>query len=394
MSDPVSVPEVRGSAESVKDGGDEKITPVEAYKAKKALLEQDVVGRRGLWHFPELTREQRVNLVDRLHKGAEWNFSFGVLTALSTAIASLGLIQGSAATVIGAMVVAPLMLPLIAAGLSIIQGNVHLFRVSSNSMLLGVLFALGSSLLIGFVIPRSDISMELLSRGNPNILDLGVAFFAGFAAAYAFALPELLGALAGVAIAVALVPPLATCGIAFADGLWALSYGSGLLFLTNMIAIVVGAAWAFRCLGVIRASESETPLWIRRSIISLILGVVLLSGLLGYKMMLQLTEGQNRPASYPLTKRVIDSIEDYLDDHRNVNYVTGGRQIDSNGHLVVKLYLSSNRAIESDFRLKLVDRISDLFGGDVEVHVHIFQEVAGSQAVTYSADSQGVISQR
>lgn len=366
---------------------EERLT-AEAYKARKKAA--TTTEKKSLWKFPDLGRDRRKDLVERLHEGANWNFSFGLLTALSTTIASLGLIQGSSATVIGAMVVAPLMLPLIAAGLSLVQGNVILFRTSAKTMLRGVLLALLASFVIGLVIPQSDLSSELIARAAPNILDLGVAFLAGFAAAYAVALPELLGALAGVAIAVALVPPLATTGIAIADGIWPLAYGAGLLFVTNLVAIILGAASVFQFLGISKTSESQTPKWVRKTVSSLVLGGLLLTGLLGYKFIQQLTHGQNRPLSYPLTREVVFGIEDYLENHRNVRFVVGGRRITPDGHVRLMIFLSSNRAISEDFQPQFVKHLQELFGGEPDVDLHIFQEVAGSEATSYSADSKGI----
>jgi uncharacterized hydrophobic protein (TIGR00271 family) len=131
------------------------------------------------------------------------------MMCLSTAIAALGLLINSPAVIIGAMVVAPLMTPLIAAGCALVRGDLSLFTKSIQAMLFGSLVALGVSLLVGALIPNDTLTVEMVSRGRPDILDLFVGLFAGAAAAYATARPKVMAALVGVAVAAALVPPIA-----------------------------------------------------------------------------------------------------------------------------------------------------------------------------------------
>jgi uncharacterized hydrophobic protein (TIGR00271 family) len=219
--------------------------------------------------LPTLEATDRIELFDRLQVGARWNIDFMMMMCLSTAIASLGLIQNSTAVVIGAMVVAPLMTPLIGAGLALVQGNTIFFRDSIKAMGFGIGAALLISLFLGFLVPMEELTPELIARGAPTIIDLGVAFLSGAAAAYAVARPSLLGALAGVAIAAALVPPLATVGISLAEGVWEISEGAAILFATNLVAIILGAAFIYRrllqvrkgfaALGTPGGSFSESP---------------------------------------------------------------------------------------------------------------------------------------
>ena len=343
------------------------------------------------WSFETLDRDQRVELVQRLETGAYWSFSFGFMTALSTAIASLGLIQDSTAIVIGAMVVAPLMTPLVAAGLGLVQGNLQIFRESLKTVSIGVGLALFVSIFFGLVVPQSDVSSELLARAFPNVLDLAVAFFAGAAAAYAVARPELLGALSGVAIAVALVPPLAACGIGTADAFWALAQGAGLLFLSNMVAIILGAATVFRLFSLHQVKpERATGSWIRSAYISLILMALLLSAPLGHRFMLQFSEGNSRPVAYPLTGKVAGSIRSFLRPHRNIHFVFGARQLEGR-EMIVKIFLSSNRAVESNFRDLFFTHLGQFYAEGTAIDLHIFQEVEGSQANYFKVGPQGAI---
>lgn len=228
--------------------------------------------------IPQLEREDRISLVERVQNASQWNVDFIALICLSTAIATLGLMQNSTAVVIGAMLVAPLMTPLIGCGLAVVQGNGFLMKNASKSVLLGFLVALVLAMLMGTVIPHAGLTTEMLSRGKPNALDLAVALISGIAAAYATARPNLLGALPGVAIAAALVPPIATSGVALAHGDFVTSAGAAMLFFTNIIAIVLGAAAALFAVGMqaqhLHAREKR---WTRHAIMGLTVGAVILS---------------------------------------------------------------------------------------------------------------------
>lgn len=195
--------------------------------------------------IPQLTREERIELFEKLQTNSRWSFDFLALMALATGIASLGLIQDSAAVVIGAMLVAPLMTPLLGSGLALVQGNLSLMRTCLRAIVLGFLAALAIGTLMGFLAPLSTLTSEPASRGGPNLLDFGVAALSGIAASYCIARPGLSSAPAGVAIAAALVPPIATVGISLALQEWSNASGAALLFATNVVAIILASALNF-----------------------------------------------------------------------------------------------------------------------------------------------------
>ncbi len=236
--------------------------------------------------IPQLEREHRVALFDRLQTQSQWNFDFMTLMLLSTAIASFGLLQNSVAVVIGAMLVAPLMTPLLGSGLALVQGNLPLMRACVKALFLGFFAALVIGILMGFISPTDQLTAELAGRGMPNLFDFGVAAASGIAASHCIARPGLSSALAGVAIAAALVPPIATVGISLSLGEWANSRGAALLFGTNVVAIILASSFTFFAMG-IRAQTGTGNLWSRRTVVLLLivwailmvpLGTVLLSG--------------------------------------------------------------------------------------------------------------------
>lgn len=227
---------------------------------------------------PQLNREDRVKLFEDLELRSKWGFDFMVLMSLSTAIAGLGLIQNSAAVVIGAMLVAPLMIPLLGGGLSLVQENTPLLKNSTKSILYGFLSALCISILLGFIAGKEELSAELLARGGPTLLDLLIAFLSGIAGAHCTARPTLSAALPGVAIAAALVPPIATTGISLATGFLDNAQGAAMLFTTNVVAIILGAAFTFYSSGVRGAVEKKSSKrWADRAVIGLLFATVALA---------------------------------------------------------------------------------------------------------------------
>ena len=324
--------------------------------------------------LPSLEATDRIDLFDRLQVGARWNIDFMMMMSLSTAIASLGLIQNSTAVVIGAMVVAPLMTPLIGAGLALVQGNTIFFRDSIKAMGFGIGAALLISLVLGLIVPMEELTPELIARGGPTIIDLGVAFLSGAAAAYAVARPSLLGALAGVAIAAALVPPLATVGISFAEGVWEVSEGAAILFATNLVAIILGAAFIYRRLGIQGSRLGRgLPLWGRRTVLFLCLLAVILTAPLGYRLAQQLREGQTRPYTLPVSQAMRQALKERVHQEYGVTFISASRfgfvhDID------VAIILSATKPVSVGLISDLKKLVNQEIEEDVTVAVYALQE--------------------
>ena len=246
---------------------------------------------------PQLDREGRIKIVDRVESSSKWDFDFIALTCLSTLIAALGLAGNQAPVIIGAMLVAPLMTPLVGAGLSLVQGNAALIRDSVKSVLFGFLLAFLVGCIVGFVVPMEKVPTEVLNRTHPTLLDLGVALVSGIAAAYAMSRPNLLSALPGVAIAAALVPPIATSGLSVALALsnpgdsyhhWVHALGAVVLFATNIVAIVLGTAFALWAVGIQPPSTGkQNGAWTRWLTVILMLVLVGLGFLVSHNRELE-----------------------------------------------------------------------------------------------------------
>jgi uncharacterized hydrophobic protein (TIGR00271 family) len=212
--------------------------------------------------IPRMNLQERTAAYVRIRRGARPDRDFFALMGLATLIAALGLLVNSAAVVIGAMLVAPLMSPVVGIGLAIVLGDTRFLRLSGGAVARGVLESLFLALLVGLLSINRPLTGEILARTEPTLFDLGIAVFSGMAAAYALCRSEAAAALPGVAIAAALVPPLASAGISLATGHFTEGLGALLLFSTNIIAISTAAALVFLVLG-FRPAPAEK---LRRSI--------------------------------------------------------------------------------------------------------------------------------
>ncbi len=191
-----------------------------------------------------------------VEKGSIPAFSFFFMLVISAVIATFGLLANSAAVIIGAMIVAPMMNPIIAMSFSLVARKITLMIRSIFTVLAGTILTIGVAFAITEAIGWKLVGSEIIGRMTPSLLDLGVAIAAGAAAAFAYTRPGVSSALAGIAIAVALVPPLCTVGLALSLGQEATAEiglpiqsisarGPLLLYLTNIIGIVFASSFVF-----------------------------------------------------------------------------------------------------------------------------------------------------
>lgn len=192
-----------------------------------------------------------------LREDARINPAYLVLMVLSTMLATVGLYLDSAAVVIGAMLLAPLMAPIDSLAMGLLRQDGGLSKRSAKKIIIGIMIALLAAALITLLFPHKPITEEMRGRLNPTLLDLAVAIIAGIAGAYTKSFKEIFQGLAGVAIAVALVPPLAVAGIGIGRWDFYFFYQAFLLFTTNLIGIILAATFTFRVLGYSAAVRSK-----------------------------------------------------------------------------------------------------------------------------------------
>lgn len=206
-----------------------------------------------------------------------------VMNVLATIVACYGLISDSTAVVIGAMIIAMLLGPIIGVALGLVSGNNQLLFKAIITELVGILIVLIVAALIGRLHLNVPLGNEIFSRTKANILDLIIALAGGAAGAYATISPKLSVGLVGVAISTALVPPLATSSILLMRDESQLALGAFLLFFANLVAIQVSSSLVLWLHGYNNITNTERGLkkllWRNSVSFGLLLSLIFLLGL-------------------------------------------------------------------------------------------------------------------
>lgn len=203
---------------------------------------------RRLWRSEIVARVDQVAVLEKVAGDTDSSGRYLFLCLMSAGIAVLGLLQSSPAVVIGAMLLSPLMSPIIGAGLAMAVGDAAWLRQCGRTVLIGLLVALLFSAFIVALSPIQTVTDEIAARTRPNLFDLLVALFSGLAGAYAI-IRGREGTIVGVAIATALMPPVAVIGFGLATLNGTVFGGALMLLITNLMTIALSAAVMARFYG-------------------------------------------------------------------------------------------------------------------------------------------------
>ncbi|MDJ0658480.1 MAG: TIGR00341 family protein [Crocosphaera sp.] len=302
--------------------------------------------------------------------------NFSILLILATTISTCGLISNSAATIIGAMIIAPLMIPIIGIAYALVTFNIRLINYSLIRLTFGIFLTIGIAFLTTEIIGYKLSGAEILARTEPTLLDLGVAIAAGTAGGFAKVRRSVSDAIPGVAISVALVPPLCVVGIGFAVSDFSLSIGSFMLFLTNLVGIILTAAIVFLFESYGSWKKATASLFV------LIASLIMITLPLNFSFREMIIENQIR---HQLAKRhrqhndkeetIITKVDVQLQEEKIV--------------VVADVIITPDRLDEIDPKenLKLTQKtLSEMMGQPVELRVRVFP----IEILNFEADSSDI----
>ncbi len=273
----------------------------------------------------KISRERFEVVFKDIADGSEPAPRFYILVVVSTLISCFGLIANSTAVVIGAMLVAPLMTPIFGISLALVRGESDLLGRAAQAEIVGVTAAIFMAIILGLLIGEFEATPEMLSRTQPNLFDLFVALLAGFAGAYALIDEKISPALPGVAVATAIVPPLANSGLCFSLGEVNGGIGSFLLFFANFLSILIVSSTTFILCGMAEyyGTQSKRRTYIRRFGIPII-AFVLIAAFLGHSLFI-ISRERRRTRAIKMTlienlshipATTLDKVYQYLDDDK------------------------------------------------------------------------------
>lgn len=311
---------------------------------------QEFVKKPLPWVFHASTDEFK-ELFVVLRENAKASSPYLTLMVLSTMLATFGLFANSSPVIIGAMILAPLMSPIISLSMGVLRQERKLTLKSVRTIGYGLLLGYIAALVLTWLSPLQNMNDEIAARIRPNLLDLGVAIVSGIAGAYAHAREEVAKTLAGVAIAVALVPPLAVSGIGLGWGDWQVFTGALLLLMTNLAGIVLAASFTFLLLGF-------SPLHLAKKGLMLSLLVVLVVSLpLGYGSFTMIRD-----------HKIMRSLNSYKVDDitiKRVSVIRGGKP------MTLGVTLVSGNPIDTEDLEKVKAAISSKIGAEVQLEALI-----------------------
>ncbi len=299
--------------ETVRGGDDKEVIKISSLPVTKGEMDY---ATSHIPLFAHADTERYHELFTALREEARTSATFVVLMVLSTLLATVGLFLNSSSVVIGAMLLAPLMQPIVAYAMGLLRFDTDLFLNGLRSVIIGVMLVLATSMSLAYLLPFHDVTPEIAGRLHPTLLDLIVAIVSGVAAAYAKNNPKIIGSLAGVSIAVALVPPISTSGIGLGWGNLQIFQSAFLLFLTNFAGIVFAAALTFMVLGFSPVHRAKNGL-----ILSLLV-VVLISVPLTYTFSLMVKDANIKERLQTETFHIANltvRIENLLIRHRSID---------------------------------------------------------------------------
>lgn len=195
------------------------------------------------------SRVSREELYTAVTENLGTNPVYLAFTLLSALVAAIGLIRNDLAVIIGAMVIAPLLQPIVALALATTLGDLDLGRRALSKGLIGVIAAVGLAVLIGLLVPLDPTVPAIRARIAVDLSHVLLALAAGAAGTLAYT-TGLSGAVIGVMVAVALMPPLVTAGLLLGTGAWDAALSSGLLTLVNIVCVNLAGVVTFLLQGV------------------------------------------------------------------------------------------------------------------------------------------------
>ncbi|WP_226576573.1 TIGR00341 family protein [Halobacillus litoralis] len=292
LVDTKNVEEILNDLEEVSnvvEGFETMLIPVQTYLSKdtinEAAKEEEEKEKEDSDKKAQLLRASRHELMNAAEKNGHITVNYSLLILLSAIVATVGIIKNSEAVVIGAMVIAPMIGPVIAIAFSAILGDYKLLGKSVLSSLYGVLIVLVISIAFGFLTDAGMENSQYLDRTKVTLIDIPLGVASGAAGALAF-LNRLSGNLVGVMVAVALLPPSVAMGMSIGDGSFDAAYGAFLLVTVNIMSILLAAVTIFSISGirpvrwkeVQRANVSRPLSIVFVVVIILILAFVILEG--------------------------------------------------------------------------------------------------------------------
>ncbi|EGW41650.1 TIGR00341 family protein [Desulfosporosinus sp. OT] len=334
--------------------------------------------------LPTISQEKRKVVYDSIKMESPIGITYFLLVVLAALVATLGLLTNSTAVIIGAMLISPIMSPIIGMSFSMTLGDSEMFSKSIKAIILGTIVAIIVSVFTSLFLPSRSLTAEILLRTKPTLIDLIIAFASGAAGAYTMCHKKESSVLPGVAIATAIMPPLCVVGTGLVQNEYNVAFGGFLLFLTNLIAINLASAIVFKLSGFTTKDEidqltKQTILKMnhRRLVIS-ITAFVIITIPLSYIMYTTIIQEKTK-------KLIDDSLNKTTATFEGVDLVNYSYALQDNKYLISTVVRSTNKLDGSKVKL-MENSLEKQIGKPTEIKMKVIldQEI---DALTKSVDT-------
>ena len=289
-----------------------------------------------MWRYKNFTSQiNHQEIINSVLEDGTISARYSFMVSISCAISILGLLLSSPAVVIGAMLLSPLIGPIMLMGFSVSNIDVWYMKKALKCIIIGIIMSIAISMFIVIISPITDPTPEILARTQPNLFDLMVAIFSGMAGGYA-TIKKKGESIVGVAIATALMPPLAVVGYGIATFNWIIAEGAFFLFMTNLLAICFTVVAIAKWYGFGSHNSFRDSLW--QSIIVCAV-FILLSIPLGISL-------KNIAYQSYVTKTVKSEIQQYF-DFTNNRFSNFSIKFNPNNDIAIDCILITDKYISS-----------------------------------------------
>ncbi len=322
---------------------------------------------------------RKAEVCDDIGIGSTPKATYYILLSISVLIAGFGVVTNSPAVVIGAMLVSPLMTPIFGISLGLVRGDMALLRKAFVAEFGGVVIAIGVAAILGLFPFAQEVTPEMLSRTSPTLLDLLVAALAGVAGCLAMIDARISPVLPGIAMATALVPPLAVSGLCLAFGAYEGAWGAFLLFFANFLAILAVSAALFIAAGFVSREEMGSKLSVMKRFLAPVVGLVLVTVLLTNALVGIIAKNET-------TKTIKGILEKELSTERGacVENVIYDRK---NTGVNILAYVTTPRVLSP----KKVKGMQDILDGKLKAHANLIMRCFITKDISSTGSTSGIV---
>lgn len=295
------------------------------------------------------TKTEMVNhreVIKEVVSGVDRSWVYYIILLTAGLIALLGLLTNSVAVVIGAMLISPLMGPIISSSLAFAIGDLPLARKAFKTIAVSVGLTILVTAFFSFISPLNEPTAEIMARVRPNVFDMFVAVLSGIAGAIALCTKRnYLITATGVAVATAVIPPLSVTGYGIGTGNFMLASGGFLLFFTNFVAIVLTSDLVFLVLG-FRSTHTELQMYSPRKRLLIIFSLLMLISIpLVYTLVVDIKNVKE--------KKIIENELKGQLDKEQTSRMTGYSYLPQNGKLIIKASVNTVKYIDIESKQKI-----------------------------------------